>query len=129
MQSRKISDTTILTTGIIAWLVLAFAAIKLSIIYATSPRLAYLLAYNISSFIFLMYFIGYFKERFGFGYLVLLIVAYNVGINILHFLYNHLFLLEQPPSEYARVSASCVINIPVMVITWALLYWFIRRKK
>jgi hypothetical protein len=127
--TRNVPDSTILTTGIIAWLLLAFASIKLSVIYASNPKLAYLLAYNISSFVFLVYFIGYFKERFGIKYLLLLVLTYNVGINLLHFIYDELFLLEPPPAEYARVFLSCLINVPVMATTWLLLYWFIRRKR
>lgn len=128
MQNRKISDATILTTGIIAWLLLAFASIKLAVIYAPNPSLAYLLAYNISAFIFLVYFIGYFKEKFRFGHFLLLAFAYNIGINVLHVLYNALFLLESPTWEYARMYASAVINIPLLAVTWLLLYLFIRRK-
>jgi len=128
MQPGKVSDTTILTTGILAWLLLAFASLKLSVIYAKNPTLAYLLAYNISSFIFLIYFIGYFKTRFTFKYLVLLVTAYNAGINVLHLIYNKLFLLASPPAEFKQIFTSCVLNIPLMVITWALLRWFIYRK-
>ena len=127
--TKRVSDKTILITGISAWLVLAFATIKLSVLYAHDPKLAYILSYNISSFVFLVYFIGYFKERFVFGYLLLLLAAYNVGINLLHFLYNKLFLLESPPIEYARIYMSCIFNVPVMVITWVVLYLFIKRKK
>jgi hypothetical protein len=129
MQNQKVSDTTILATGIGAWLLLAFASIKLAVIYARNPALAYLLAYNISAFIFLVYFIGYFKEKFRIGYFLLLAGAYNVGINLLHLLYNRLFLLESPPFEYERMYVSCIINIPLLTLTWLLLYWFIRRKK
>lgn len=125
---RKSSDALILSTGISAWLLLAFAAIKLSVIYARNPFVAYLLAYNISSVVFLLYFIGYFKQRFGFGYLLLLVVTYNIGINILHFIYNELFLLRQPSMEFHRALASATVNLLLMVIMWAALYLFIKPR-
>jgi hypothetical protein len=129
LEARKVSDRTILTTGIIAWLMLAFASVKLAVIYAKNPSLAYLLTYNISSFVFLVYFIGYFKERFGIAYLLLLLISFNTGINALHFLYNRLFLLEPPPAEFERAIASSIVNAVMMFVTWGLLYWFIRRKR
>lgn len=128
MQNRKVSDATILWTGIPAWLLLAFASVKLAVIYARNPSLAYLLTYNIAAFVFLVYFIGYFKEKFGVAHFFLLLGTYNVGINLLHLLYNQLFLLQAPTWEYQQMIRACIINIPLLAVTWLLLAWFIRKK-
>jgi hypothetical protein len=123
------SDRMILTTGIAAWLMLAFATVKLSVLYAENPKIAYVITYNIVAVIYLLYFIGYFKERFGLKYLALLLVLYNVGFHSLQWFYNKLFLISEPAFDYMRLIALCVINVPLMIAAWAVLFLFFNRRK
>lgn len=131
MSNREInlgSDRVILITGITAWLVLAFAVVKLSVLYSENPQIAYVIAYNIASLIYLIYFIGYFKERFGLKYLVLLLLVYNAGFHALQWLYNELFLIYTPTFEYVRFLAALSINAPLLITAWAAIYIFLKRR-
>jgi hypothetical protein len=125
----KISDSTVAITGVIAWLILAFASVKLSIIYAPDPAVAYIVSYNVCAVIFLLYFIGYFKQRFTIGWLFALIACYNIGMNVLNFVYDRLFLIYQPPFELERMIASTVVNLVVMLIIWTVLFLLLKPRR
>ena len=130
MELRNISlriskNYILLITGIFAWDILSFSILKLSLIYTSNVLLTYLITYNICCIIYILYFNVYYKVRFNLKILLLLVCFYNVGINLLDFLYNEIILIQKIEFNVALFFISVISNL----IISSLLYLFIMLIK
>lgn len=126
-RERKISDFTVISTGVIAWSLFAFGAIKLVVIYAAHPSVTALIAHNVASIIFLLYFIGYLKSRFTIFHLLILWLSYNAGVIACNWFYNYLFVLRPPALLISTIAVLAISNLVVLLICRGLVY-LLRRK-
>ncbi len=108
----------VLVTGVFAWVLLSFSSLKLSLIYAPKPLLAYVLTYNIIAIVYLLYFYGYLKPKFNFIMLMLLFFLYNFGIYFFEFLYIEFIMVYKSSMDIMLKSVNMFINFLIMVITY-----------
>lgn len=116
-------DLKILTTSLLAWIVLTFSILKLIVIYVANPLLTYLTTYNFTSLLFLLYLLSYFGFRFRYKLFLTIVTFYNLGILFCDFMYDKVILLES-------VKFGVVRNIFFLIINYIFLHisYFIALK-
>ncbi len=122
-------DLRAIITGVFAWILLSFASLKLSVIYSLNPGISYLLTYNISSIIFLIYFYAYLKSKFNFKMLILLFVSYNIGIHLFELIYKELFIIYKSELNLTIIFVSVFLNLVIMLIIYFILRKLIKYSK
>ncbi len=120
-MSTTSSDIKVLVTGISSWIFMSFASLKLSVIYASNPTIAYLITYNISGIIFLLYFYAYLKSKFTNSTFIILFSLFNSGIHLLEYIYCETILVQPPEMDVAMIIVSTITSLIILTITYVTL--------
>ena len=115
------SHLKVIITGFFAWIFLAFSTLKLSVIYAPNPVLAYLIVYNIASIVFLLYFYAYLKQKFNNKTFLLIFSCYNVGVHLFDLLYAKLVLIYSEKIDFSFVLTNAFINLIVLFVSFVII--------
>ena len=131
-ETRETSFSTnmkVISSGLFAWTLFVFSLLKLSIIYTSNPGVSFLITYEVSGVVFLLYFYAYFKNRFSLWYFLSLVVLFNTGLYLLSLIYDVLILLKVSGlNPYLFLTAS-VINVVCAVITYSILMAISKRSR
>ncbi len=122
-------DIKVLMTGVLSWLFLSFASLKLCVIYASNPVIAYLITYNISGIIFFLYFYAYLKSRFTFKTFSILVLLFNFGIHLFEFVYKKIVLIHPPEANSAMIIVSTFTSLIILTVTYFILRKFFKYHK
>ena len=119
----------VIITGVFAWVIFTFAVLKLLLVYAENRGITYLIAYNVSSIIFVLYFIGYLKERLKLHYLFFLWLAFNLGLYFSSYLYDHFILVRGKDVLVDFYWFNIIINFFVVFVVYVLSRLFKLKSK
>jgi len=123
------TDIKVFSTGIIPWLFLTLASLKLCMIYSPNPAIAYFTTYNLLSVLFLLYFYVYLNTRFNFKVFFILFIIFNLGIQLLDVFYNHIILIYPLEMNTELFFFSSFINFIFMSITYLFLIKVLKYYK
>jgi len=117
----QISNFKVLTTGLFAWLLFSFGSLKLSVIYAPNSLLAYIIIYNITGILFLLYFYSYLRSKFDFKMFLILVILFNISMHLFEYTYQELLIIHRAATNNALIIFSVSTNLVLMVICYAIL--------
>ncbi|MCP4458969.1 MAG: hypothetical protein GY816_13255 [Cytophagales bacterium] len=131
-EIRKTSFSTnikVISSGLFAWTLFVFSLLKLSIIYTSNPEVSFLITYEVSGIVFLLYFYVYLKNRFSLWYFFSLVVLFNTSIYLLSLIYDVLILLKVSGLNPYLFLVASVINVVCAVITYSILMAISKRSR
>jgi len=108
-------------TGIVAWLLFSFSAVKLAVLYTSNPRIAYYVTYNICGVLFLLYSYSYLRYRFNAIYWLAIFMVFNTGVHLVELVYKYFFLIYTPAFKVSIFITTSVINLMVLAVTYLLI--------
>lgn len=114
-------------TGVIAWALFSFAAVRFIPIYIPT-KFAHLLTHNICSLVFLFYFFIYYRSEFGIKKFLFLMLAFNLGFHFFNFLYQQLLDIHGYKFELVPIIALILLNLLLCFFVYLIIIKVIKRN-
>ncbi len=112
--------------GIFSWIFLTFSFLKLTDVFISFKSISYLITYNISSVIFLIYLFIILQSDISVKRLIILASIFNVGLILLSYTYDQIIFIHPPDFTFGYHLLNAIINVATLFVSYFIIQLFIK---